>query len=292
MHYKESLGTRIYVALAYIIVALFSIACIYPMLHVLATSLSSKTAVSGGLVSIFPVDFTLDAYDFVMKGGKFYAAFLISVKRTVLGIAVGLILIVLTGYPLSKTKRKFSARNFYMWFLIITMLFSGGMIPSYIVVYKLGLIDTIWSLVLPGAVGAYNMILFQNYVKSLPDELSEAAYIDGAGELMVLRKIIIPLSKPILATLTLFIAVAHWNSWFDGMIYMNRPKNYPLQTYLQTIVIQIDFENITSISDVTSISTQNSKAAQIILAMLPILVVYPFLQKYFTKGIIMGSVKG
>lgn len=292
MHYKESLGTRIYVGFANIIVTIFSIACIYPILHILAVSLSSKTAVTGGLVNIIPVDFTLEAYKFVMEGGKFFTAFGISVKRTILGVIVSLILTILTGYPLSKSIRKFSCRNVYMWFLVFTMLFSGGLIPGYIVVYKLGLIDSIWSLVLPSAVPVYYIILFQNFVKSLPDGLLEAAYIDGAGEMTVLGKIIVPLSKPIMATLTLFIAVNHWNSWFDGMIYMNRPKNYPLQTYLQTIVVQINLKAVRNISDVTSISPRNSKSAQIILAMLPIILVYPFLQKYFTKGIVLGSVKG
>lgn len=294
MHYKESLGTRFYVFFAYLVIAMFSIACIYPILHILALSFSSKTAVNAGLVNIIPVDFSLEAYRFVVEGGAFFTAFGVSVKRTILGVALSMILTVLTGYPLSKTKTKskFSFRNVYMWFFVFTMLFSGGLIPGYIVVNRLGLIDTIWALVLPGAVPVYYVILFQNFVKSLPDELTEAAYTDGAGELTILRKIVLPLSKPILATLTLFIAVNHWNSWFDGMIYMNRPKNYPLQTYLQTIVVQIDVKSVATISDVANISPRNSKAAQIILAMLPIVVVYPFLQKYFTKGIVMGSVKG
>ena len=292
MHYKESLGTRIYVFFAYLAVTLFSIACIYPILHILALSFSSRTAVNAGLVNIIPVDFTLEAYRFVMEGGAFFTAFQMSVKRTILGVAVSMVFTVLAGYPLSKTRSRFSSRNVYMWFFVFTMLFSGGLIPGYIVVNKLGLIDTIWALVLPGAVPVYYVILFQNFIKSLPEELIEAAYTDGAGELTILQKIILPLSKPILATLTLFIAVNHWNSWFDGMIYMNRPKNYPLQTYLQTIVVQIDVKSVATISDVTGISPRNSKAAQIILAMLPIVVVYPFLQKYFTKGIVMGSVKG
>lgn len=292
MHYKESLGTRIYVALAYIIVTVFSIACIYPILHVLAVSFSSKVAVNAGLVNILPVDFSLDAYEFVIRGGAFFTAFWVSVKRTLLGVVISMAFVILAGYPLSKTRRQFSCRNVYMWFFVVTMLFSGGLIPSYIVVSKLGLIDSLWALVLPGAVPVYYLILFQNFVKSLPDGLIEAAYIDGAGEGTVLGKIILPLSKPILATLVLFIAVNHWNAWFDGMIYMNRPDNYPLQTYLQTIVVEVNLKAVTSLGDVTNISPKNSKSAQIILAMLPIVIVYPFLQKYFTKGIVLGSVKG
>lgn len=292
MHYKESLGTRIYVAISYIIVTVFGLLCIYPFLHVLAVSFSSKAAVSAGLVNIIPVDFSLDAYDFVTKGGEFMTSFWISIKRTVLGVVLSMVMIVLAGYPLSRTKKQFSCRNIYMWFFVFTMLFGGGLIPTYIVISKLKLIDTIWALVIPGCVPVYYLILFQNYVKSLPDELSEAAYIDGATEMDVLLRIILPLSKPMLATLILFVAVNHWNAWFDGMIYMNRAKNYPLQTYLQTIVVEVNLKAVSSLGDVTNISPQNSKCAQIILAMLPIIVVYPFLQKYFTKGIVMGSVKG
>ena len=292
MHYKESLGTRIYVALSYIFVTVFSVLCIYPFLHVLAVSFSSKSAVNAGLVNLIPVDFTLDAYNFVTKGSEFVTAFIVSVKRTILGVVLSMLMIILAGYPLSKTRKQFSCRNFYMWFFVVTMLFGGGLIPTYIVISKLGLIDSIWALVLPGCVPGYYLILFQNYVKSLPDELTEAAYIDGAGERDVLFKIILPLSKPMLATLILFVAVNHWNAWFDGMIYMIRTVNYPLQTYLQTIVVDVNLKTVTSLGDVTNIAAQNSKCAQIILAMLPIIVVYPFLQKYFTKGIVMGSVKG
>ena len=166
------------------------------------------------------------------------------------------------------------------------------MIPVYLIVKATHLLDTIWALVLPGAVPVYNIILLQNYFKSLPDEIYDSARVDGAGEWRILYRIFLPLSKPVLATLVVFVTVAHWNSWFDGMLYMNRPEHYPLQTYLQTIVVKLDLNTINDISQVKNISSQNSKAAQIIIAMLPILCVYPFLQKYFTKGIIMGSVKG
>lgn len=292
MNYKPSLGRRVFIIVNYLLVGLTGIACIYPMLHILAVSFSSNTAVNGGMVNILPVDFQLDAYQFVMKNSNFYMSFLVSVKRTILGVAVSMIITVMAGYPLSKTKARFSARNRYMWFFVVTMLFGGGLIPTYLVVNATGLVDSIWALIIPGAVPVYYCILFQNFVKALPEEIAESAYMDGAGEFTVLFRIILPLSKPILATLTLFIAVNHWNSWFDGMIYMNRPEHYPLQTYLQTIVVQLNMKTVTSLSDVTSISEQNSKSAQIILAMLPILLVYPFLQKYFTKGIVMGSVKG
>ncbi|MBQ4156568.1 MAG: carbohydrate ABC transporter permease [Clostridia bacterium] len=292
--HKQSWSVRAYETVIYVSVALISIICIYPMLHMVATSFSDKDAVNAGLVHVLPVGFNLDAYRFVMQGDKFLTAFWISVKRTILGVLVNMIMIVLTGYPLSKTTRQFSFRTKYMWFFVFTMLFSGGMIPAFIVVNKLGLMNSMAALILPSALPVYYLILFQNYVKSLPYELSEAAYIDGAGEIKVLCQVILPLSKPMLATLVLFCAVSHWNAWFDGLIYMSREYNYPLQTYLRTVVVQSNMELATNLSldEIKNVVPENTKAAQIVLAMLPILMVYPFLQKHFTKGIVMGSVKG
>lgn len=292
MRIKESLSRRVYLVCNYIFVGVLAVVCIYPMLHVLAISLSSTYAVNAGEVNLLPVGFQLDAYKFVTQSKEFYTSFGVSVRRTLLGVVVNMTLTVLAGYPLSKSKAKFYARNRYMWYFVITMLFGGGLIPAYLSVRFTGLIDTIWALILPCAVPVYNVILFQNFVKALPEEILESAYMDGAGEWTVLLRMVLPLSKPVLATLTLFVAVGHWNAWFDGMIYMNDPARYPLQTYLQTIVVQLNLKSITNISQVTKISEQNSKCAQIIIAMLPILAVYPFLQKYFTKGIVLGSVKG
>ena len=198
---------------------------------------------------------------------------------------------ILAGYPLSKPKRIFPKRDIFMWFFVFTMLFSGGMIPGYLVVRGTGLLNTIWALVLPSAVPVYHVILLQNYFKSLPDALYDSARIDGAGEWRILYKIFLPLSKPVLATLVVFCSVNHWNSWFDGILYMNRAEKYPLQSYLQTIVVNIDMSNIEDVSQLANITVKNNKAAQIFIAMLPILVVYPFLQRYFTTGIVMGSVK-
>jgi putative aldouronate transport system permease protein len=288
----NTISRTIFIVFNTALVAVISVACIYPMLHILAVSFSSNEAAQSGAVNIVPVGFQLDAYQYVMDNPQFYASFWMSVRRTLLGIAVNMIITVLAAYPLSKSKAQFNVRNKYMWFFVFTMLLSGGLIPGYLVVKATGLIDSIWGLIIPSAVPVYNIILLQNYMKGLPDEITESAYMDGAGEWRVLAQMILPLSTPVLATLVLFCAVNHWNSWFDGMLYMNRPQNYPLQTYLQTIVVKINVRAVATISDVINIVEQNSKSAQIIIAMLPILVVYPFLQKYFTKGIILGSVKG
>lgn len=290
--YKESVSRRIFIAVNYIVLVLVAVVCIFPMLHIVALSFSSKSAVNGGMVVVWPVDFTTATYKFVLKEPKFYTSFFISVERTLLGIVVNMLLTILAAYPLSLRKEKFHARGFYAWFFMITMLFGGGLIPTYLAVYNTHLINTVWALIIPGAVPVFNVILLQNFFKELPDEISEAAFIDGAGYWTTLTRILVPLSKPVMATLVLFVAVNHWNSWFDGMIYMNDPSKYPLQTYLQTIVVQVDMKAVSSLSDVANIAQKNSKAAQIVVAMLPILCVYPFLQKYFTKGIIMGSVKG
>ena len=179
---------------------------------------------------------------------------------------------------------------------MITMLFSGGLIPSFLVVQKTGLMDSIWALILPGAVPVFNVILLLNFFRGLPKEIEESACIDGAGHYRILWKLYIPLSKPALATITLFCIVGHWNSWFDGLIYMNHTSNYPLQSYLQAVVIAASGVrlsiNIQDVIDLQKINDRTLRTAQLFISMIPIFIVYPFLQKYFTTGIVMGSVKG
>lgn len=293
MHYKESAGRIIFIIFNYIFCVLVALVCILPLVHIFAISLSSDVAVNAGLVKLLPVDFTFASYDYILNEPKFFTAMLVSVKRVILGLSISMFVTVLAAYPLSKVKRQFGARQFYVWYFMVAMLINGGLIPNYLVISNLGLMDTIWALVLPSSVNVFNVILLQNYIKSLPEEIMESAFVDGAGHWMTLWKIVLPLCKPVLATLVLFVAVAHWNSWFDGLIYMDHTANYPLQSYLQTIVVEIDMDLIQSVDDtILNITQKSSKSAQIFLAMLPILCVYPFLQKYFTNGIVMGSVKG
>ena len=187
-------------------------------------------------------------------------------------------------------------KSIYAWYFVIPMLLGGGLIPTYLVIVKLRLIDTIWSLVLPGALPVYNMIILMNFFKSTPEELEEAAQIDGAGVWTILWKIVLPISKPGLATVALFCIVSHWNSWFDGLIYMNNPNHYPLQSYLQTLVINPEQMLKIAGGDYTKIlamvNARTGRAAQLFLGALPIIIVYPFLQKYFSSGLLLGSVKG
>lgn len=269
-----------------------SLLCIFPLLHVLAISFSNSLSV--GEVLLWPVDFTTDAYRFVLGKPDFLQSVFVTVKRVLLGVPFNMIMVILLAYPLSKDSKVFPQRTLYAWFLVFTILFNGGLIPNYLSVRYTGLLDSIWALVLPHAVPVFNVLLLLNFFRNLPKELEEAAFIDGAGHWAILTRVYLPLSLPALATITLFSTVGHWNAWFDGMIYMNSPAHFPLQTYLRTIVIELDFTALGSediLNQMNSISERTTRAAQIFLGALPILLVYPFLQRFFMKGIVLGSVK-
>ena len=276
------------------LLSITALVCLFPVLHVLALSLSSSTAAMTGKVTVWPVDFTTKSYEFVMESPAFIRAFLVSLKRIALGVPINMLLTIFVAYPLSKSRSRFRARNVFLWYFVVTMLFGGGLIPTYMVVFKTGLIDTIWALILPGAVPVFNVILLLNFLRGLPKEMEEAAFIDGAGHWYTLWKVLLPLCKPALATLSLFVVVGHWNSWFDGLIYMNTNTKYPLQSYLQTAIVTIGSRifNRSEIDLLKYVNDRTSRAAEIFIAMVPILLVYPFLQRYFTKGIVLGSVKG
>ncbi len=281
-----------------IFLGLVSLTCILPFVNLLAISFSGSTAVAAGQVGFLPVDFTLASYEYVVSSGKFVRALLISVGRVALGTTINLVLMVLVAYPLSKDKKgKLLGRKVYVYYFMITMLVSGGMIPTYLVVSGLGLKNTIWALVLPGALPVSNMIILMNFIRELPEEMEEAAALDGASPFQILIQIILPVLKPALATVGLFCMVNHWNDWFSGMIYISNPDYYPLQTYLQSMIKDFDqllltdkSHNIASI--LAQMNARTGRAAQLFLGAIPIMVVYPFLQKYFTKGLVLGSVKG
>lgn len=293
-HIKTSLGRKLFLAFDYLFLAAAAMLCLLPLINVLAVSLSSSNAAAAGYVKLWPVQFTLSSYEYALTKPQFLQAFLISIKRVALGYVITMLAIILTAYPLSKEKNTFHARGKYAWIFIVTMMFGGGLIPTYMTIRYLGMLDTIWALVLPGAVPIFNVVLMMNFFRSIPHEIEEAAFIDGAGHFKTLVKIYLPLSLPSLATVSLFVIVNHWNSWFDGIIYMNHTYNYPLQSYLRTIIINPDLQSMTSSEELvmSEISERTFKAAQIFLGALPILCVYPFLQKYFMSGLTMGSVKG
>lgn len=268
--------------------------CLIPMIHIAAVSFSSSAAAATGKVTLWPLDFSLNSYDYVAKRVAFWRSMAVSVQRIALGGSINLLLVILTAYPLSKERSEFGARTFFAWAFFITMLFSGGLIPWYMVIKQFGLIDKIWALVLPGAVPVFSMILMLNFFRQVPKDLAEAAEIDGAGHWKILFGIYVPVSTPALATILLFSLVGHWNSWFDGLILMNSPDNYPLQSYIQTIVVQRTYSQLTreEIEQLATISDKTLRSAQIFIGSVPIVLVYPFLQKYFVKGIVLGGVKG
>ena len=288
----DSTGYKVFSIFNGLLLSLLAVLCCIPLVHVLAISLNEAVTTSN--VTFWPVDFTAMAYKYIMASTSFWRSMWISIERVALGTLLNMILTIIVAYPLSKDARTFRHRRKYVWIFMVTMLFSGGLIPWYLTIKFTGLIDNLGALIIPGAVSVYNIVLLLNFFRQLPRELEEAAFIDGAGHWTVLWKIFVPTSTAAIATLTLFSMVGHWNSWFDGLILMNRPENYPLQSYMQTIVISQNFQMMTSESYkmLQLLSNRTVISAQIFVGAVPILIVYPFLQKYFAKGIVLGSVKG
>ncbi len=294
MHYKGSISRRVFMIGNVIFFFLLAMVCFLPMVNVLAVSFSSASAASAGFVTFWPKHFNVASYKYALGRPPFLRSIWVSLKRIVLGGLVNMLLTILAAYPLSKENTKLRIRTVYSWFFVTTMLISGGLIPTFMVIDKLGLLDTIWALVLPGALPVFNLIILLNFFRNIPVELEEAAAIDGASHWTILWRIYVPCSTPAIATLTLFVLVGHWNSWFDGLIYMNHTTNYPLQSYLQTVIVQrnaADMQNI-DYRDLALMSDRTIKASQVFMGAVPILLAYPFLQRYFVTGITLGSVKG
>lgn len=270
----------------------FTLSCLLPLLNMIAISFSGSDAVAANEVGLLPKDVNFTAYSKLLNDSQFWKSFLISVERVVLGLLINMFFTVTMAYPLSKSKLRFPAREIYIKFVIFAMLFSGGIIPLFMVVSNLHLTNTIWSLVLPGAVPVFNVILLINFFKGVPDSLDEAARIDGATPIQILVKIYLPVSLPALATVALFSIVNHWNDYFSGLIYMSKSAMYPLQTYIQQLTV--DITQITDAEQLKQMSSMNNRtfnAAKIVVSTVPLLVIYPFLQKYFVSGMVIGAVK-
>lgn len=280
-------------AVIYAIMAILAITTLTPLLNVLAISLSDSAKASAGVVTVYPLGFNLTTYATILKDRAILTAAGVSAQRVVLSLVVDMVLALLASYPLSKDKRKFPFRDVYMWIVLATMLFPPSLIPMFFTVRDLKLTGTIWSLVLPGAVGQFYIILIMNYFRSLPAELDESASIDGAGAWRRLVQIYLPLSKPIIATIALFIVVFSWNAYFDGLIYAIRTEDYPLQTYIQQLVVNLDtnIRDVEKAREKLALSSRSLTAAKLVITMIPIIVIYPFMQKYFIAGITLGSVK-
>jgi putative aldouronate transport system permease protein len=272
------------------------IICLIPIINTLALSLSSSVAANAGKVFLWPIDFTIASYDQILNDSAYLKALIVSFARTTVGTAFTFVIIILMAYPLSKSSKTFPMHNIYLWFIIGAMLFSGGLIPAYMVVFKLGLINSFWSMIIPCAVPVFSVILIMNYMKGLPAEVEESSQMDGASPLTTLVYIIAPMCKPVLATVALFTASGHWNQYFDAMIYMNDPTKWPVQTYIQSLNVSV--QQMASVTDpneiarLMKISGVTFNSAKVFVAMIPILIVYPFVQKFFVGGIVMGAVKG
>ncbi len=270
--------------------------CLIPILNTVAISFSDRTSAALGLVRLWPVNFTLASYQNMLEETQFWTSFLVSVKRVVIGVSLNMLLSILMAYPLSKSESVFYKKKYYMWIVVFTMMFNGGLVPTFMVVSKLHMMDTFWALVLPGAVPVFNVIILMNFFKAIPQSLEESAYVDGAGAWTILFKIYLPLSKASLATIGLFAVVTHWNSYFDGKIYINSLTKLPLQTYIQSLATSINTDMMASmtaeeIQEMLEVSSLTFNSAKVVVSMIPILLIYPFLQKYFVTGMVVGAVK-
>ena len=294
---KKTRPQQVFTVFNYIFLTMLGVLCVLPLLNIIALSFSSRNMVIARMVTFWPKQFTVSSYAYMLEKSGLVPAVLITLKRVVLGLVVNMLMTIIVAYPLSKTKEAFRSRKYYVGFFLFTMIFNGGLIPTYLVVKELRMLDTIWVLILPNAVTMYYVLLMLNFFRGLPSSIEEAAIVDGCNQWQTMVKIYLPLSLPSLATIALFIVVGHWNEWFDGMIYNNKSTNYPLMTFLQYQIINFKTsdlrpEQIAANPSLADLDGRAIKSAGIVLCTLPILCLYPFLQRYFVTGIVVGSVKG
>ena len=292
---NDSVGSRVFNILNYLIVSLIAFTTILPFIYIIGASFASEYELATRPMFIIPRDVTLDAYRYIFSSNKILMAFGNSVFITVVGTLINLFFTVTMAYAVSKQRLR--GRNFFLNLVIFSMFFSGGMIPSYIVIANiLQMKDSYWSVLLPGAISAYNMMIVKNFFQGIPQELEESASIDGCNDIGILWKIVLPLSLPVLATFGLFYAVGHWNAYFGAMIYMSGARDkWPLQVLLREIIILAnasagDLQNMDP--NFVQPPEQSIKMAVIVVSTVPIMCVYPFLQKYFVKGVMVGALKG
>ena len=292
-----SRGDRVFSACNYIFLLLCLLVVAFPLLNVLSESFSDPSAVLNGQVMLFPVGFTFKTYTYVVRNHSIMSGYLNSFVYTILGTLASLALTIMAAYPLSR--KTLYGRGPILFLFTFTMLFGGGMIPTYLLIKDLHMIDTLWALIIPNALSVYNMIIARTFfMTTIPNELYEAAEMDGASDMVVFFKIVLPLSKSILAILVLFYAVGIWNMYFDALLYINTPDKYPLQLVLRNIMTSAQSQNdmvkatgVVQSTDMLAI-TEALKYATIVCASVPVLAMYPFIQKHFTKGVMIGTLKG
>ncbi|MCM3127909.1 carbohydrate ABC transporter permease [Paenibacillus provencensis] len=297
---KETRQDKIFLALNYLYVTIAFLVVAYPLVYMISASISNPKAVASGAMWLFPKDITFEGYQRVFQDTRIWSGYANTILYTVVGTAVNLMVTIPAAYALSR--RDFVGRNFFMGMFMVTMFFGGGLVPTYLLIKELGMINSMWALILPSAASVWNIIVSRTFFQgTIPGELHEAAQIDGCSNLKLFLKIILPLSMPIIAVMALFYGVGHWNSYFSAMIYFNDSDKYPLQLVLrQILVLQEMSAQGSGMMDSTSATALNNKAevaalvryAVIIVSTLPVIIIYPFLQRYFVQGVMIGSVKG
>lgn len=297
MHINQGKGYRVFHGLNLIFMVLICLIILFPLYYMLIVSISDGAAVMSGQVNFYPIGFSMRAYRAAFKDTNFLKSYYNTIVITVGGTSVNLVMTTLFAYPLSR--RDLLGRKLLMKVAVFTMFFTGGMIPSYMLVNSLKLNNTYWAIILPGAINVYNATIMRTFFEGIPMDLTEAAYVDGANDLRILCQIILPLSKPILFTLLLFYAVGHWNGFFSALLYLSDKSTYPIQIFVRNVVFGGDTlaMSMTSYNSSTEMGTellseQGAKYAIILLSMLPILVVFPFVSRYFKSGVMIGAVKG
>ncbi len=286
----QSTGSKIFSVINYILLTVIGFIMFYPMFYVFIVSISSAEYINQGAISFWPKGINFEAYSRVFQNESIWIGYKNTILYTVVGTIINVVVTAMCAYPLSR--KDFYGRGPITVLITLTMFFSGGMIPLYLVINGLNIMNTMWAVILPTTISTYNMIVMRTSFEAIPVSLIESAHLDGANDIKILAKIVLPLSKPIIATMVLFYAVTHWNSYFPAMLYLNDQSKYPVQVIMRDIVIEGDMAQAGDVSGIMNVVATNYKYAVIIISVVPILVVYPFIQKYFTKGVMIGAVKG
>ncbi|HJB90390.1 MAG TPA: carbohydrate ABC transporter permease [Candidatus Eisenbergiella merdigallinarum] len=290
---KKSKGDRALTLACDLILILVAVVIILPILNLVAVSVSEQTPVISGKVKFWPMGFQLDAYRYVMGSRQFFSSLSVSLFVTLAGSALAVICSVLVAYPLSK--QNLPARKALLLAFLFTMMFNGGIIPSYLLIMRLNLINSVWSLILPQLVNVYNLLIVKNYMEALPESLVEAAKIDGASQMRILRSVVLPMAKPVLATVFMFFVVTYWNSYFDAKMYITERELMPIQQYLQTVIFEAQSpagDYALGPAESVNAASKSIVNATVVCAMIPMVILYPTLQRFFAKGATAGAVKG
>ncbi|WP_010278013.1 carbohydrate ABC transporter permease [Paenibacillus senegalensis] len=292
---KETFADRLIGFVIYAVLVLILIVVLYPLIFVASASISDPLSVARGEMWLFPTELSFVGYERILANTEIWVGYRNTIIYTVVGTAINLVMTIMAAYPLSR--KDFAGRHAITGYIVFTMFFSGGLIPTYLLIKNLGMINSMWALIIPGAVSVWNIIIMRTFFQtSIPYEIQESASIDGCSNLQTLWRIVLPLSMPVIAVMILFYSVGHWNAYFNALIYLNDRDKYPLQLFLREILIKSEVDQMAGSMDLSVqnhlMETEAIKYAIVIVANLPVLVIYPFLQKYFTKGIMIGAIKG